>query len=125
MDIKGRCVQVMDIVTGTSAKGTWQKREFVIETEGQYPKKVCLSLWGDKVNNTPSIGDALTCSINAESREYNGRWYTELRVWKIEGFTGNMSQARQGGVPQPDAFDNLPSTASSISTTNTTDDLPF
>ena len=114
---------MMDTVTGTSAKGEWRKREFVIETEGQYPKKVCLALWGDKVDQSPAVGDQLTCAINAESREYNNRWYTELRVWKIEGFTGNMQKK---GAPASDPFDDLPKSAPSKQADNDPfGDLPF
>ncbi len=95
MEIKGTCVQVMQVETGMGKKGQWKKQSFILETKSQYPKKVCLQLWGDKVDSAPAVGDELTCSIDPESREYNGRWYTDIRVWKIEGFTGNM-KARQG-----------------------------
>ncbi len=92
MEIKGRCTQVLPVQTGMGKKGQWRKLEFVIETNSQYPKKVCLALWGDKVNNTPAVGDELTCGIDLESREHNSRWFTEVRCWKIEGFTGNLNK---------------------------------
>ena len=94
MEIKGKCIQVLPVVTGTKKDGSgeWKKQDFVIETEGQYPKKICLQLFGAQVNNTPAIGDLLTCHFNLESREYNSRWYTNVNCWKLEGFTGNLGQ---------------------------------
>jgi hypothetical protein len=85
MEISGRIITVLQKQTGQSAKGGWQKQDFVIETPGEYPKKVALSLWGAKVDECPiKVGDQITASINLESREYSGRWYTEARVWKLD-----------------------------------------
>ena len=56
-----------------------------METEGQYPKKVCISIWGDKINTAQlQIGKNLVISFDVESREYNGRWYTDVKAWKID-----------------------------------------
>ena len=75
MDVSGTVVALLPLQTGQGKNGVWKKQEFIIETPGQYPKKVCLSLWGEKVDeNKVSIGDKITASVNLESREYNGRW---------------------------------------------------
>ncbi|QKG79443.1 DUF3127 domain-containing protein [Tenuifilum thalassicum] len=85
MEIKGKLIKALDQQSGQGKNGTWVKQEFIIETQEQYPRKVCISLWGDKVKELESIqvGDLLTASINIESREYNGRWYTDIRAWRI------------------------------------------
>lgn len=83
MNLKGKVVQVLPVQSGQSQNGEWKKQEFIIETEGQYPKKVCVSLWGDKVDSIGN-GSVVSVDLNAESREHNGRWYTELRVWKVD-----------------------------------------
>jgi len=85
MEIKGKLIKLLDQQSGQGKNGTWVKQEFIIETQEQYPRKVCISLWGDKVKELESIqvGDLLTASINIESREYNGRWYTDVRAWRI------------------------------------------
>ncbi len=72
-------------VTGTGRSGnSWRKQEFILETKGQYPRKVCMSLWGDKIDQFPlQTGSEITASIEVESREYNGRWYTDIRAWKV------------------------------------------
>lgn len=87
MDLKGRIFQVMPVTSGTSKAGKdWSKQDFVIETLGQYPKKVALSVWGQqKIDDYDlQIGMEVTVHVELESREYNGKWYTEARAWKIE-----------------------------------------
>jgi hypothetical protein len=86
MDIIGKIVQVLDLQTGTSARGDWKKQEFILETEEQYPRKVCISLWGDRVGDIAGVqpGELITVSINVESREFNGRWYTDVRAWRVQ-----------------------------------------
>jgi hypothetical protein len=117
MDITGKVVNLLPLQTGQGKNGVWKKQEFILETPGQYPKKVCLSLWGEKVDEiklTP--GETITASVNVESREYNGRWYTDVRAWKVAKGSG-ASNGRSDGPPvgeepfTPDA--------------NATDDLPF
>lgn len=82
MEIKGTIIQVMHTVNGMGKKGEWTKQEFIIETSGEYPKKVCMSLFNKELN--ASEGDTVKVSFEPESREYNGRWYTECKAWKVE-----------------------------------------
>lgn len=100
MDFKGKVIMVMPVTTGTSKAGKpWSKMDFVVETGGQYPKKVSLTLWGeDKINQYDlQPGLEATFHIELESREYNGRWYTEARAWKIEW----TADARQAAAKTP------------------------
>jgi hypothetical protein len=86
LEITGKLNKVLPEVTGTGKNGQWVKQEFIIQTEEQFPKMVCFSVWGDKVASIKNIseGSQVKVSFNAESREYSGRWYTDLRAWKIE-----------------------------------------
>jgi hypothetical protein len=87
LDLVGKVVQVLDLQTGTSPKGDWKKQDFILETEEQYPRKVCIALWGDRINDIAGINlgvDIITVSIALESREFNGRWYTDVRAWRIQ-----------------------------------------
>ena len=97
---KVRVVQVMPVVTGQGRNGEWRKQEIIVETtNSQYPKKVCVSVWGDKIN--PSLmqeGNILNIDFDVESREYNSRWYTDVKAWKIESVQGGG--APQGGYSQ-------------------------
>ena len=113
MEITGKVALVLPIASGTSKSGNaWQKREFMIQTAGQYPKKVCLQLFGERVNECPSEGDDVKVSFDAESREYNGRWYTQLNAWKVE---------KQNAQPTATA----PQQVAQTQTQGDTSDLPF
>ncbi len=117
MELKGKVIQLLPMQSGMGKKGPWKKQEFILETQAQYPKKVCLSAWGDKIDQFGiAEGDQLNVAVDLESREYNGRWYTEARAWKIEksGNSGGVSKDPIGEEPF-----NAPNNASSA------DDLPF
>src|SRR5882724_8183137 len=116
MEISGTVANLLPMQTGQGKNGTWKKQEFILETPGQFPKKVCISLWGEKVDeNKLSSGDKITASINIESREYNGRWYTDVRAWKIQKESGGKSGS---DVPPPLEENFVPDNSG-------TDDLPF
>lgn len=85
MYIQGKVINVFDIQSGESPRGSWKKREFILETYAKISKKVCLVIKGELVDTiNVSVGDSLKVSIDIESREYKERWYTEVRAWKIE-----------------------------------------
>lgn len=98
MELQGKIIQLLDLQSGQGKNGTWRKQDYILETQGQYPKKVCFNLWGDKIDQfSVAVGDEVTVSFDIESREYNGRWYTDVRAWKIEkAVAGNV-----GDVPPP------------------------
>lgn len=83
LKVKGKVIKVMPEQTGTSARGEWKKRDFVIETnEDQFPKKICFTLF-NKVLNV-GVGAEVEVSFNLESREYNDKWYTNLNAYNVE-----------------------------------------
>lgn len=93
MEITGRIIQLLPLQTGQGKNGVWKKQDFVIETEGQYPKKVCISAWGDKVSENMLVeGKEVTVSFDIESREFNGRWYTDVRAWRVDEAGGTPVQ---------------------------------
>lgn len=83
--ISGIVYNVLPPQTGMSKSGNaWQKQEFIIETQEKYPRMVCISLFGDRVEKFPvQVGRLVTVSIDIESREFNGRWYTDVRAWNV------------------------------------------
>ena len=102
MEIIGRLDSILEPQTGQSAKGEWRKDSFVIETLDQYPKKVNISYFGDKVNiNNFKINDEIKVSINIDSREYNGKWYTNITAWRIELNQQAESSVPPAGAPAP------------------------
>ena len=116
LDIRGKLIQVLPLQTGTSKSGNgWSKQEFVIETEEQFPKKVCFTLFGDKVSllNGLSTGDQVDVSFNLESREFNGKWYSNINAWKINPVTSQEKQTPSFSAddipPPPDPGEMEPS----------------
>lgn len=106
LEIKCKLLDKLAVQSGTSARGPWSKQDFIVETLEQYPRKICMNVWGqDKVNELVSYnaGEILTISVNIESREFNGRWYTDVRAWRIQ------RDAVEGGQvpPQADPFMNI------------------
>ena len=99
MELEGRIVRKLNVQSGTSARGAWAKQEFIFEyQEGSYPSQVCMNVWGeDKVKDLDKyqVGDKVKVSFNLSSREFNGRWYTDVRAWRIE-------PAAQQAAPGPD-----------------------
>ncbi len=85
MTIQGTVTHHMADQSGTSKAGkVWSKGGFVIETtDTQYPKSVALETFGDKVEN-PAIGSVVTAHINLESREWNGKWFSDIKCWKVD-----------------------------------------
>lgn len=88
MELKGKVNHKLAIETGTSAAGNeWKKQTFVIETlDEKYPKKVAFSAFGKAVEYSDKLklNDNVTVHFDLDSREYNGKWYTNVNAWKIE-----------------------------------------
>ena len=107
MEIEGRLEMKLAVQSGTSAKGNWAKQEFVIEyQEGNFPTKACFSVWGaEKVKDLEkyNVGDQIKVAFNISSREFNGKWYTDLRAWRIspagQGYAGQAGASGYGPMP--------------------------
>jgi len=100
MEITGKIIKILPLQTGTGKNGTWKKQDFVIETTAQIARKVCFSLWGDKIDQfNLKEGEEAEVSFDLESREYNNRWYTEAKAWKIV-----KKGSSQQKPPEPEDF---------------------
>lgn len=115
MELTGKILELLPEQSGESARGQWRKQQYILETEGQYPKKVCFMAWGDKIDEFKlQVGETVVVSINLESREFNGRWYTDVKAWKVE--RGN-AQEQNTAPPQSEAAQHVPQ--------NFDEDIPF
>lgn len=125
LELTGRLVKIMSPQTGTGSRGNWVKQEFVIETMDQYPKKICCSVWGDKTESLKNYnqGDEIKVSFNLESREYNERWYTDVRAWKIE--PAGSGAGSGGGNTRRENYSPQNSGSGSADISGEEEDLPF
>lgn len=117
MELTAKLIQLLPLQSGEGKNGPWKKQDIIVETESQYPKKVCISIWGDKIDTSElQVGNKLNISFDVESREYNGRWYTDCKAWKISiAESGNNKSDKDPGPQEEDML--LPA--------NGNDDLPF
>ena len=102
MEVVGKIVQVLPLQEGVGRNGNpWKLQSYVLETIENYPRKVHFEVFGEeKIKNNPcAIDQIVTVSFDIESREFNGRWYTSIRAWKIQ--QGDMTQAAAQPAAQP------------------------
>lgn len=100
MEFEALVIQLLPTVKGVSSRGEWVKQEVIFEQAGEFGRKVCVSFWGDKAQDAADLkqGEKVKVSANVESREHNGRWYTEVRAWKIAKDSGHTVAAPTHGV---------------------------
>jgi hypothetical protein len=124
-ELTGKMLHKLPEQTGTGRNGQWSRQDFIVESQEQYPKKVCFSAWGDKIALLKSFkpDDIVKIYFNIESREYNGRWYTDLRVWKLEA-AGQDDVQRAEPYPEQGPADEL-QPLDKADTSEDKDDLPF
>jgi Domain of unknown function (DUF3127) len=106
LQISGEVTEILEEQSGAGKNGPWRKQEFILETKGDYPKKICIVQWGDNIDKFGvEPGATITAHIDIQSREYNGRWYTDVKAWKVERSGGAGAPAPAGGndEPWPDA----------------------
>lgn len=116
MQLTAKLSQLLPLQTGAGKNGQWKKQDIIVETDGQYPKKVCISIWGDKIDESVlKIGNSLIINFDVESREYNGRWYTDVKAWKVD--LAGLPSAPSASDDAPEPFAPLPDAPD--------DDLPF
>lgn len=125
MELSGKVYKVMPVESGEGKNGTWKKQQVIIEMEnGKYPKKVAIVFWGDLVESDSFVeGRDISVEFDIESREYNGKWYTDVKAWRINkaaaGAPAPKSSASYGPAAAP-AY-----TESDIPAAPIDDDLPF
>ena len=137
MEIVGKVIQVLPLQQGTSTRtgNPWTIKTFILETQENYPRKVAIEIFGDQriADNPAEVDQVVTVSFDLESREFNGRWYTSVRAWKVlQGV--QTTQAAAPVQPVSPAAHAAPTEAPAEPVTNTFDavaaqgddtDLPF
>lgn len=130
MELTGKAIAALPVKSGVSQRTgeQWQSREYVIETQEQYPKRICFEVFGtDKLKEfNIRNNDLIKVHFDITAREYNGKWYNSVRAWKVEHVNQDGSEAgataNQVSAPAPQT----PSTPVAAPTTQESDDdLPF
>lgn len=126
--LEGKLVQVLEPQEGVSTRGAWKKQDFIMETTEQYPKKICVSCWNEKADELKSFqpNDTIKVAVNIESREYNSRWYTDIKAWRFETAASSApsNNAETNATPPPP--NSKPDDIVGMSfSSDDDDDLPF
>ena len=132
MEIVGKAIAALPVKSGVSQRTgeQWQSREYVIETQEQYHKKMCFEVFGtDKLKEfNIRNNDLIKVHFDITAREYNGKWYNSVRAWKVEhvnpdgSVVGSTTAATVSQAPAPQT----PATPAAAPTTQESDDdLPF
>lgn len=117
LEIEGTLAQKLPVQSGNSARGPWAKQEFILEyPDGNFTAKACFTAWGqEKVQDLGKyqVGDKVKVSFNLKSREFNGRWYNDLQIWKIAPAGAQPAAPAQPApqarpVPQAPAYPQAP-----------------
>ena len=124
LELEGRIKTKLPAQGGTSARGAWTRQDFVVEyQDGNYMSEACFSAWGqDRVDELARFaeGDAVKVSFNVRAREYGGRWYNDLRVWRLSAPGAPQAQAPAAPAAPAPTIDDMP-----MDIGIGEDDLPF
>lgn len=134
MEFTGRIIQVLEPRGGVSNRtgNPWKTQEFVIEESmGQYPKRMVFNVFGEENLNRFNIqvGQELTISFDINAREYNGRWFNDIRAWNVvpaaPAAPASAAPAAQPAAPFPPAQPAAPAQVSFENAADDSSDLPF
>lgn len=130
MEITGKIIAVLPPRSGVSARtgSEWKVQEYVLETQEQYPRKMCFDVFGsdkiDQFNIQP--GEVLTVSFDIDAREYQGRWFNSIRAWKVTRAEEMMMAGAPTSVNPPFTPSAVPTAPADFSASgDSNDDLPF
>ena len=128
MQITGKAIAALPVKSGVSQKTgeQWQSREYVIETQEQYPKKMWFEVFGtDKLKEfNIRNNDLIKVHFDITAREYNGKWYNSVRAWKVEHVNPDGATANQVSAPAPQA-PAVQNQSAAPASHESDDDLPF
>ena len=122
MDFEGKVLEILPAVTGQSARGTWERQTVVFEQANkQFGKEIAVTFM-NKAQEVAMLqkGQSYTVSFDIESRNYQGRWYTDVRAWRVQPLQPQAAPA----MPDMPPFADEPQPAYSAGA-GVIDDMPF
>ena len=130
MELQGKVIAVLPDRSGVSARGEWKLKTFVIETQEQYPKKLAFDVFGaDRIANFDiHLGEVINVSFDIDAREYQGRYFNQIRAWNVTKVSQQSTAQVRAGVAQPSAPYTQPAQPQQTQSTapsSDPDNLPF
>jgi len=111
MELAGRVIAVLEARSGL-AKTTgnpWMTQDYVIETHEDYPRRMVFNVFGEEKIKQLNIqlGEEINVFFDINAREYQGRWYNDIRAWRVDRVTPGEVPA-PGVMPGAQAFAGQP-----------------
>ena len=139
MEFKGRIKQILPLRSGVSQRtgNEWKAQPFVFEyfenATDRYADSVLLETYDTNVMATMQEGMEVICGFGHRTREYEGRTYNEIRLYKFETVTrtgvetpGTGAQADSTGKTDAEASGTAaPAGTGTAAGEGEADDLPF
>lgn len=130
MEIQGKVIAVLPERSGVSVRGEWKSQTYVIETQGQYPKKMAFDVFGaDRIASFGiQFGEVINVSFDIDAHEYQGRYFNQIRVRNVTKVSQQATAQAPAGVAQPSAPYTPPAQPQqpqSAAPSSDPDDLPF
>ena len=130
MEFEGIVWKKLPATSGVSARGEWQRQDVIFEMPQEFNRKVCVTFF-NKPTEAEGLreGQAYIVSVNVESREFNGRWYTDVRAWRVQ--PKQVEAAAADAMPDMPPFGDEPAysapavPSAPVAPMNEVDDLPF
>ena len=128
MELQGKVIAALNVRTGTSARGEWKAQDFVIETHESYPRKMAFTVFGeDRLQRfNIQIGQEVNVSFDIDAHEYQGRWFNNIRAWRVVAASENAVPPVVDAAPITPATD-IPAPTADVApaSEDKVDDLPF
>lgn len=101
MEVEGMIIRDLGAIEGVSKAGNpWKKHEWVLETLGQFPRKVKFTVFGERSSTLNfELGKNYAIQFDIDSREFNERWYTDIMVYGARPIEPGQTQF--GATPAP------------------------
>ena len=120
MEISGKIIEILPLREGEGKNGPWKRQDYILEVPGNFQTRVCVSVWGNRIDEMAlQMGEEVNLNIVIESREYNGRWYTDVKA------LGVNRSGRSTAAPAKDFGENVPPPPTVFTESGESDDLPF
>lgn len=126
MEFEGVVYKILPPTSGTSARGEWRRQDVVFELPQEFSRKICVTFF-NKDSEVAQLHEGATyiVSVNVESREFNGRWYTDVRAWRVQPKPVEAPAMPDYAPAMPEMAPIAEEPAYSATPAAEVDDLPF
>ncbi len=100
MQLASKLLKLRLVQFGTGVNGDWRNDDLILDSKCYYPKKVGISVWGEKIDNSQVvIGNFIATNFEIAISEYNGRWYSDVKSGKVSYQVETSSNKLDGALP--------------------------